>query len=553
MKIVADWMFDPKHIKYGSLESRDIVLADQSGEGNHLVMHTYGEGLPDRAALAWSQDNYEQKADRMSLELRGSHTTGGVYFKTQSGAMLNDLTFEKGYTIEAVLELPVGAYDPWMGILTREGAGYELGKCIGEPEILTTLSYNDMFQWTSYDLEGEENLTNWSCAGGMRTGFHYVTIVNDGKRTVLYLNGIADIRNPKEDMIGISKVEGKGWIVGAAQWDLKLGGLFTGKLQHIRISEGVVAREDWIIQNCNPAMVLEGSDEPRCLLHKENNYNLVFIPDTQYMGESAPYMVEAMTEWISQNAEALHIKFTGHLGDITEDSSHQEYQKGDRAFKTMDRSECPYLVTPGNHDVKDQGVNFRRYFGKLRYKDKTYIGEQEAPNNSLYALIEAGSYTYLMLSIDYSSVKESVSWAQNILMSHLGLPTIVMTHDAFDEIEGEFVRTENGQYLWENLIDTNSQIFMVVAGHEFNVSHRIRYNRDQKEVIEMLVNYQIYPSGGNGWMRLVEVDEEAGKLRCTTYSPWLDQMAAEDKTCYDYTYLTSPKDAFEIDFDLRSR
>ena len=300
-------------------------------------------------------------------------------------------------------------------------------------------------------------------------------------------------------------------------------------------------------------MILEGNNEPVNFLNHESNYNFVFIPDSQYMCESAPQMVDYMTMWVKENYNKYNIKFLGHLGDITEESTEDQYILGDNAFKDLDDVKLSYLVTPGNHDLRFKGENFKKYFGLNRYINNKQQCGGASDNLSVYTIVEAGSYKYLIISLDYSKIESSVQWAKEVIEEYQCMPTIIMTHDAYNVEYGTFVRTENGEYIWRNLVENTNQIFMVVAGHEFDIYHREKENIYGNKVIEMLVNYQVYPAGGNGWMRLLEFDEVNNVIRGNTYSPWIDSLKEEDRNLYDHVYLTSSVDKFIIDFNFKER
>ena len=42
--MTADWKFGEEGVKSGSIAGGDLVIADQSGNGNDLKMQTYGAG-----------------------------------------------------------------------------------------------------------------------------------------------------------------------------------------------------------------------------------------------------------------------------------------------------------------------------------------------------------------------------------------------------------------------------------------------------------------------------------------------------------------------------
>lgn len=59
----------------------------------------------------------------------------------------------------------------------------------------------------------------------------------------------------------------------------------------------------------------------------------------------------------------------------------------------------------------------------------------------------------------------------------------------------------------------NDQIFLVMNGHFHSVGgtndgeyHQVSVNDADRPVIEVLSDFQDYPNGGDGWLRLVNLD-----------------------------------------------
>ncbi|MGL5152181.1 MAG: metallophosphoesterase [Clostridium sp.] len=546
-EIIADWIFNKKSIIDGTIEEGNLRIKDNSNNNNTLEM--VGLGNDFSTLVKFSEDGeYLEFSNKRNKE-------SGAYFKTSKESMINKEEFENGYTIEVIVELPKGEYSPWMGILTREGSGKAIGKTKGEVEILTTLSYNDAFQWTGYPKNLDYNPTNWSInvtSENSRDGFHHLAIINNGKKTSMLLNGIEDIRNPKEEIRGISSEENCGWLIGAALWDRKLSSLFTGNIKRIRISKKPLCRKELLIQNQIPTLNLEGSNKEKPLMENGNNYSFVVIPDSQYMGQSNPEMLTSITRWLSLNKDLLNLKMVLHVGDISEESSIIEFENAHEYFGILDRWNVNYMTTPGNHDYKDEGANYRKYFGSERYKNKEGFNEESFEGLNMYSVIKGGGYEYLFISLDYRDIENGVAFAKSVIEKNRDKQVIIFTHDCYNLKCGEFLRTTTGEYIWKNLISKEDNIFMSIAGHEFAVAHRVTKNNNGLDVIEMLVNYQDYPSGGNGWVRILEIDEDKG-VYGKTISPWVLGINDKNRSPYDLVHLTSKRDEFYISLDLRKR
>ena len=85
-----------------------------------------------------------------------------------------------------------------------------------------------------------------------------------------------------------------------------------------------------------------------------------------------------------------------------------------------------------------------------------------------FSYFKAGGYKFLSITLQFDPDSTDIAWAQNVINQNKGLPTIVFTADALDPGVSGF-RNAAGQNVWNNLINNNSQIFMMLAGsHRFD-------------------------------------------------------------------------------------
>jgi hypothetical protein len=108
---------------------------------------------------------------------------------------------------------------------------------------------------------------------------------------------------------------------------------------------------------------------------------VIGLPDTQRYSESFPDIVNAQTQWIVDNREALDIKFVSHYGDVVQHGTGPlapgEYANARVAMSILETADVPHGVVSGNHDVLESGsvgqtydsTNYLQNFGpqyKLR-------------------------------------------------------------------------------------------------------------------------------------------------------------------------------------------
>lgn len=548
---IADWIFSHEHLRNGKITDDDIYFEDCTGNGNHIELKIWG--APHEKSINSGILNFVSDDGQEGLCFQNSKFTGyGKFFKTISSAPLNSMKFENGYTIQVELRLPQEGqrFDPWMGIISRSGCGKMLGKTLGETEILATLCFNDSLQWTWYPLNKNKNFTCWSCCGDNLNLSDYVSlsIRNDGTHTKMYLNGVSDIRNPSAELHGIELVGDGTFNIGVSYWDNLVDSLFTGVVRRIRIYDedvdnkltGVYAKKLFSLNGTNDFLPHKLSD---------NTDTITIIPDSQYMGQYHPVIVDDMIKWCAEQKNALNIKSILHVGDISEESERGQFEAGIRAFSYAKEAQIPFMVTIGNHDARNDGNAFFEYFGRHCYKEfKNIIFDDDSGSGAIE--FELSEKKVIAVNINGYRLQKSLAWCDNIIKEKK-LPTIIFSHDIYyGDKKGGITKTKIGRVIFDELVDKNHTIFLVIAGHHFDVGHSITKNGVGKDVLNILTNYQNYPNGGNGYLQLVEFDFSKNKFNVATYSPWVANTPVGKRSVYGLEQLVAEADRFSLDFDF---
>ncbi|WP_052675957.1 Ig-like domain-containing protein [Paenibacillus sp. IHBB 10380] len=136
--VVAHWRFESDPSVDGQPLTGDgaVVVKDLSGNNNNL--HRVDEGKSKPGDMIWSSDKPIDSATKNSIRIFGDKTAGKAsYLKTNDNAQVNNLEFDKGYTIEAYMKI-APEWDPikngWMGILTRDDTGSDIGNTGGDKD-----------------------------------------------------------------------------------------------------------------------------------------------------------------------------------------------------------------------------------------------------------------------------------------------------------------------------------------------------------------------------------------------------------------------------------
>jgi hypothetical protein len=318
---------------------------------------------------------------------------------------------------------------------------------------------------------------------------------------------------------------------------------------------------------------------------------LVVVPDTQHYVDDidhVPVFVEQM-QWIADNVESRNIEFVTHIGDVVQHgSSATEWNRAESAMSIID-GRVPYSVSIGDHDYNTEesrssgAPQYVARYGAARYAGRPWYGGSSADQKSHYQIFSAGDRTFLHLNLEWEvpgTVDDSntaLGWARQVLDSHPTLPTIISTHSNLWDKSAQKGRTngieeKNGngasaERVWSDLIANRPQVFMTLNGHSHKGSsqydptdpsddpagpstdgeyHQVSTNWHGLPVYEMLADYQDYPRGGDGWIRIITFEEGAGqngldRIHVQTYSTWHD------------AYQTDALSQFSFDLSFASR
>jgi hypothetical protein len=286
----------------------------------------------------------------------------------------------------------------------------------------------------------------------------------------------------------------------------------------------------------------------------QDAFSIVVLPDTQnYVNSSANAPIfTAQTQWIRNQIESgnpRNVAFVSHVGDIVSTATNAiEWTRAVQSMnvlKTANGFLLPYGILPGNHDyavTSNKSTGAAAYvtnFGPATFANAPWYGGAEASGTNSYQIFTAGGREYLHLALEWQPTANipfrdpsPIVWAQSVIAAHPDLPVILSTHEYLDDVPPG--RSGAGNALFNELVRTNDQIFLVLCGHFHSGNqpnsgeyHQVSVNNYGKPVIEMLQDFQDYSNGGNGWLRIVKLDEAMGSVSVETYSPWLDQFQTE--------------------------
>jgi hypothetical protein len=139
-----------------------------------------------------------------------------------------------------------------------------------------------------------------------------------------------------------------------------------------------------------------------------------------------------------------------------------------------------------------------------------------------------------------------VNWAESILQANPDKEVIVVTHSFtfVDNTRVDFCDTDDmppgnatGDDLWQ-VLRKYPNVSMVLSGHLTNgqAAHRSDIADNGNLVNEIFANYQTFPNGGDGWLRIITFHPAANTISVQTFSPFLNKFKTDDRNQFTVPY-----------------
>lgn len=273
-------------------------------------------------------------------------------------------------------------------------------------------------------------------------------------------------------------------------------------------------------------------------------FTLPVLPDTQVEVNIKPEMLHSQLAWIVKNQQALKIPIVLHVGDIVDWNNVKHWETASSAFKVLDEAKIPYALAVGNHDTAAVGefsgsaapgnVNanlritdkFNSYFPVSRFTAQKGRYETDKSDNAYYTF-EAGGLNWLVLTLEFCARQGPVDWANTILPQFPKHNVIILTHFHLNS-KGEINQNNAGygnlttQSVYDQFIKKHANVVLVLSGHVDSSAHRTDQGEKGNTIYQILQDYQTQDAGG-GYIRLLDIDTEAGTIAARMYSPFYDK------------------------------
>lgn len=294
----------------------------------------------------------------------------------------------------------------------------------------------------------------------------------------------------------------------------------------------------------------------------KDSFSIAVLPDTQNYSEKYPEQFSAQTRWIVENKAERNIVCVLHLGDVTNHNTAPEWENAVKSMEQLDGI-VPYFMVPGNHDYSDKGAcqdrtcGLSAAFPVSKFKGLPTFGgvydrEPDRIENSFH-LFKAGGRDFLSLCLEFGPRKDVVRWANEVVSNHKNRAVILTTHAYiyFDDSRYDWKGigakqnwnphsygvakstggdVSDGEELWNNLVSKHENFVLTLNGHVLGdgLGRKTSTTPAGRDVHQMLVNFQMRPKGGDGWLRLLEFQDDGKSVDVCDYSPTLN-MKNESK------------------------
>ncbi len=573
------------NLEEGASYRNQVIEAEASdalSEEVRLTALLDGESIE----LPYTIDNKNMETGSHVLQLTALDAAGNKAEKTiqfsvpeEDADVEGDLLPADGALVHGDPTFFVQVTDPTgddMTVTFKRGERYELGdanitQSSGVSDTSGTDSQTfeqasgDGFPWEQFDIElggtaGESSVIRVSWEGNASNEKTFLYVYNTSTESWDRMEAEQTADGAGTAPAAEQAADGDGMTLTA---DIELADHLDGSVVHVMVQSGEgYTPAQYAPGEASESAAYNENDTPR----EDYDFTFVVESDTQYYNEDyegnpsqdvdGQYQYQLdIHNWIINNRERMNIQYLFHDGDIIDDEPLiPEWENADKAYEMLDQAGIPYGVLAGNHDVghlSGDYTNFSKYFGEDRYNQNPWYGESYKDNRGHYDLITVDGIDFIMIYMGWGIGDEEIQWMNDVLAQYPERKAILNFHEYLLASGG---LGEEPQRIYDEVVAVNPNVCMVLSGHYHNAQTRIDSFDDdgdgiaERNVYQLLFDYQGLSQGGMGYIRLMHFDMENEKIIFRTYSPSLDDYDAKDETGIGDVAGINGEEEFEISF-----
>ena len=274
-----------------------------------------------------------------------------------------------------------------------------------------------------------------------------------------------------------------------------------------------------------------------------SSFSVVVLPDIQnYSQKGNEEILFSQVNWIVANKDKKNIVFVIFEGDLVNKwNDGGQWGDANKAVSILESAGVAFELTLGNHDHNSNKPSlnaplFEEYFPEGRFKDNAWWGGSFERYNS-YQVLKVSGKDFLFLGLDFCPSKEEVEWADKIFSENAGKQLVLTTHGYLGlDANRKVHNCGSTEYIWE-MAKKHSNLRIILSGHVHGEALLVSKNDFGKEVYQMLADYQDYSDGGGGYLRVLDFFPSEGKLRVSTYSPFLNNFDIDSSSSFEFEYF----------------
>ncbi len=235
------------------------------------------------------------------------------------------------------------------------------------------------------------------------------------------------------------------------------------------------------------------------------DFSIAVVGDPQVINGYHPEHYAGIFSYITENRERNKTELAIVLGDITERSKPEEWERARAAFSAWRDVQLPFTLIRGN-PYHDRAPLYNEHLGELvREQNDGFYDEADVCN--AYRLLTLGDKDYLILSLDFGPCDEVLDWAGKLCVQYADRRVIVVTHGYLDR-NGVLLKkgrddipdggmayhgaVNGGIEMWEKFVSRYPNIVLLLCGHvgENGTEHNVRVGKHGNRVVELLIDPQ---------------------------------------------------------------